>query len=275
MKKTKKLLVGALLGLACTTAHAAVPQMMVGGWNLTRVNGSVLPDYVAATVTFMADGTYMLATDFPLDPYSGPGMERGTFDVNPTSMLFTSTQTVDTNGQAGFSHTQGPQTGSFIDSNTMLATGPSGDFTWTRLASATNALVGSWRLIGVPDVNVALSFMADGTYMMAEDHPTGLDSMHGQNGMERGTYSWDQLSGAFSSTTLSDTTGQWGLSHPMAPRTFSLNGDVLSVTEGANVSYLMRVAPVTPVPEPEIYAMLLAGLGLVGFTARRRKNSTV
>jgi hypothetical protein len=29
----------------------------------------------------------------------------------------------------------------------------------------------------------------------------------------------------------------------------------------------------TPVPEPEIYAMLLAGLGLVGFIGRRRKNS--
>jgi hypothetical protein len=27
-----------------------------------------------------------------------------------------------------------------------------------------------------------------------------------------------------------------------------------------------------PVPEPETYAMLLAGLGLIGFTARRRKN---
>jgi choice-of-anchor A domain-containing protein len=29
--------------------------------------------------------------------------------------------------------------------------------------------------------------------------------------------------------------------------------------------------PTTPVPEPETYAMLLAGLGLVGFLARRRK----
>jgi len=29
-----------------------------------------------------------------------------------------------------------------------------------------------------------------------------------------------------------------------------------------------------PVPEPETYAMLLAGLGLIGFSARRRKNST-
>lgn len=30
--------------------------------------------------------------------------------------------------------------------------------------------------------------------------------------------------------------------------------------------------PVTPVPEPESYAMLLAGLGLVGAVVRRRKN---
>lgn len=33
--------------------------------------------------------------------------------------------------------------------------------------------------------------------------------------------------------------------------------------------------PVTyPVPEPETYAMLLAGLGLLGFTARRRKSNS-
>lgn len=31
-------------------------------------------------------------------------------------------------------------------------------------------------------------------------------------------------------------------------------------------------APVTPVPEPETYAMLLAGLGLMGAVARRRKS---
>ncbi len=30
---------------------------------------------------------------------------------------------------------------------------------------------------------------------------------------------------------------------------------------------------VSPVPEPETYAMLLAGLGLLGFTAKRRKKS--
>jgi probable HAF family extracellular repeat protein len=31
----------------------------------------------------------------------------------------------------------------------------------------------------------------------------------------------------------------------------------------------------TPVPEPETYALFMAGLGLMGFIARRRKNSQV
>ena len=36
---------------------------------------------------------------------------------------------------------------------------------------------------------------------------------------------------------------------------------------------LVRTTPVpSPVPEPEVYAMMLAGLGLVGFMARRKKS---
>lgn len=34
------------------------------------------------------------------------------------------------------------------------------------------------------------------------------------------------------------------------------------------------IAAVTPVPEPEIYAMMLAGLGLMGFIGKRRKQKT-
>lgn len=45
-------------------------------------------------------------------------------------------------------------------------------------------------------------------------------------------------------------------------------------TNGSNQDYLVAtMASVTPVPEPETYAMLLAGLGLIGFTAKRRRIS--
>lgn len=43
-----------------------------------------------------------------------------------------------------------------------------------------------------------------------------------------------------------------------------------SVSSKSGFDY--AVAYSAPVPEPEIYAMLLAGLGLLGFTARRRKQ---
>ena len=34
-----------------------------------------------------------------------------------------------------------------------------------------------------------------------------------------------------------------------------------------------RSPPLALIPEPETYAMLLAGLGLLGFIARRRKTA--
>jgi hypothetical protein len=57
------------------------------------------------------------------------------------------------------------------------------------------------------------------------------------------------------------------------PVTFSFNGTALSfdLTGTAN---LVAIDNVAAVPEPESYALLLAGLGLLGFVARRKKQQT-
>ena len=56
-----------------------------------------------------------------------------------------------------------------------------------------------------------------------------------------------------------------------ASDTFTL--DVKGTNSGGSSSGYSGIISVSPVPEPETYAMLLAGLGLVAFTARRRKTN--
>lgn len=45
---------------------------------------------------------------------------------------------------------------------------------------------------------------------------------------------------------------------------------ISGLSQRRNTAYTLSV-DVTPVPEPETYALMLAGLGVVGFLARRRK----
>ena len=53
----------------------------------------------------------------------------------------------------------------------------------------------------------------------------------------------------------------WGIAAPGLAA-----GSAISGSYGGNVA-------VSPIPEPETYAMMMAGLGLVGFMARRRKKT--
>jgi hypothetical protein len=51
-------------------------------------------------------------------------------------------------------------------------------------------------------------------------------------------------------------------------------GDPMSSATGAYSITLTTASGVAPVPEPETYAMMLAGLGLLGVVARRRKQKS-
>ena len=53
----------------------------------------------------------------------------------------------------------------------------------------------------------------------------------------------------------------------------SLGYSLGDLADGSSVSFGYTYTFANPVPEPETYAMLLAGLGLVGFMVRRRKHS--
>jgi hypothetical protein len=87
------------------------------------------------------------------------------------------------------------------------------------------SIVGSWLTQGAGESksDAVLTFTANGIYFLAEDGSSVLDPS-GKDGMERGTYSWNPTTKAFSSKTQVDTNGQWGLS----------SGDIRKITVSAN-----------------------------------------
>jgi hypothetical protein len=68
--------------------------------------------------------------------------------------------------------------------------------------------------------------------------------------------------GPFAAGPVAGPTGSWNF---MQLRTaFSLTGN-------NDIAVVTGFAEITPIPEPEAYALMLAGLGLVAFAARRRR----
>ena len=61
--------------------------------------------------------------------------------------------------------------------------------------------------------------------------------------------------------------------NPVAQSFSSLPRTDLPATDARNIYYEMTQTVAVPVPEPETYALMLVGLGLVGFAARRHTPS--
>ena len=47
----------------------------------------------------------------------------------------------------------------------------------------------------------------------------------------------------------------------------------MTLTEATGINNAGQVIAIAPIPEPEIYALFLAGLGLIGFIGRQKKMS--
>lgn len=90
-------------------------------------------------------------------------------------------------------------------------------------------IVSAWKLNGAGE-DALLIFRHDGTYAMADGSAT-------EPGMERGTFVWDKATSAFSVTTLRDTNGDGGLSHPDGITTLNITGDILTYTVAEEGSF--------------------------------------
>lgn len=94
-----------------------------------------------------------------------------------------------------------------------------------------------------------------------------------------------ERSNTFRAVAYSDPSLEAGVAHRTGNLDFFLRNDTdrsqrvvatfgaFSAGGSAPDAYRSSVSSVTPVPEPETYAMLLAGLGAVGFAVRRRRST--
>ena len=102
--------------------------------------------------------------------------------------------------------------------------------------------------------NRGFNFYQDGIKMTSDFSPYNLTGGTTYNGSQSAV-----LTDNFTATATSVVFGFGGVS--------SLHGDNNPILNAATLEN------VSVVPEPDTYAMLLTGLGLMGFTFRRRKTS--
>jgi len=258
MAVRQSLLVAGLALASLATSHIALAApAIVGSWHIDQAD-------FKAVATFMGDGTYFTAAD-AIGDSAHTGIEWGNYSWNEITGEVTATSLGDTNGNWGLANDVSGPIYMSISGNTATSTQPGCSecgMVAGRVLHSAGSIVGTWLF--PPDVG-SITFFADGSYIHGQEA-----NEFGFSGIERGTYSWDSVTGALVATSIIiDTNGESGLSHPQGgiPLIVSLNvNGGLDITEGGNHFELVA----GPVPEAETYAMMLAGLGLVGFAARRR-----
>jgi len=254
----------------------ASASSIVGSWGGADTAGGT-------ELIFMSDGTFMHIQDADGGVGGMPGIERGTYTWDSVTGIFSSSLSVDTNGDWGTSHPQGQLAFQVSGDSMTISEGGINVGTTSRIADVSNSILGTWYAndttaytpnSGQGGGLTTVTFFSNGTYMFAQDG-SSISDPTGQDGMERGTYSWNPATGDFSSTCpVVDTNGEWGFSHGNVGGVGGCTGMAMNlIVEGntlkhnINGPFATRVASV-PVPAA---AWLLGSslLGLIGVARRK------
>jgi hypothetical protein len=247
-----------LVSAQAAQARIANINSLIGTW-FANFGTAAAPLPIA--ITFLSNGTYMMADDSNttvIAPSGQPGIELGTYTYS-NGVLATACPTINTDGEWGLSHpSPGVCTGSSgpasISGNILTVNfNNNGNTVLTRVVDSTNPLIGTWfanfGTAAAPFLPIAITFLSNGTYMMADDSNTTVIAPSGQPGIELGTYTYSN--GVLATTCPAlNTDGEWGLSHPSpgvctgSSGPASISGNTLTANFNNNGNtVLTRVVP--------------------------------
>lgn len=213
---------------------ASVSGALLGSWVLADEVGN--PTIV---FTFLADGSFLVADKgTPGDPTGQSGLEWGSYTWNSNTGAFSYTVAINTDGEWGMSHAG--ITSITAAGNGATLHGFEGAFDLVRVPNTPNSIVGSWY--AEPDDGgtdqIVFNFFANGTFLIA-DKGTVANDPNGTSGIEWGTYTWNPVTGAFTSTVLVNTDGQWGFSDGGAGQIF-VSGDEIEAHSDDGIFHVHR-----------------------------------
>ena len=110
---------------------------------------------------------------------------------------------------------------------------------------APQAIVGAWQFgNGASDDSGAVVFIANGTYFLMED-----GAISEEDGLESGTYTWNEDTGVLTVSATFDNNGDAGLSDPAGTMTVEIDGDSLLFSDNGEETTLSRVGynPSSPI----------------------------
>jgi hypothetical protein len=259
----------ALVGLTLSlTANASI----VGSWYTNEAADPSLPNAGGPVVlTFLASGEYLFGQDGDsiADTNGVDGMEYGTYSYSGDQLSW-STQ-LDTNLEWGLSDSTSVsaiESGNTLSWTVVEPNAPGGtrDIVLSRVGGS--GLGGSWLVDGpTADESVLLTFLTGNQFMLVHGNNPSDDCGCGQAGIEFGSYSWNELTGEIDFSIITDTTGEFGVSHS-GINSATVTGNTLTF-DGSDGSFTASRVSAVPVPA----AAWLFGSALIGLAGIKRKGT--
>lgn len=251
--------------IALAAGNVEASTTIVGSW-IGQNLGSSQSTVVAS---FLADGEFFLYNEgnSSLDPSGQSGMEYGTYKWNSSTGAFTA---VDITNSVGGWQSMPLISNLSVTGNTLSVSVHNTVVTLASVPSVTNSFLGSWYFPNQEGAEV-VTLLAGGKYFDAGYWFDPATNSPGQS-IERGTYTFDSITGATTMTSVFKTDGYQGPGGSSGIVT--VTGDQMAFISSINSndsSNGTRVAP-SAVPLPAAAWFFMTGLTGLFYNVRQKSR---